>query len=67
MSIAKNQPSKSKYGLKGISPKQREGAKISSTLHNKSSIVGDPVISRKPSSLDLNGTIGKKYLDNKPK
>lgn len=66
MSIIKSQLN-SKYGLRGGTPAQREGAKLSSTLHNRSSITGAPSIERQPSSLDLNAKVGKKYLNNKPK
>ena len=54
-------------GLKGLAPKQREGAKNSSTMHYESSINDKPDISRKPSTLDLNGKKPAAYMDNPPK
>ena len=54
-------------GLKGLTPKQREGAKNTSTLHNESSINDKPDIAQKPSNLDLDGKRPTAYMDNPPK
>ena len=57
----------SDLGLKGLTPKQREGANPNSTLHNTSSINDTPDITQKPSNLDLDGKRPTAYMDNPPK
>ena len=54
-------------GLKGLTPKQREGANPKSTLHNTSSINDTPDIAQAPSNLDLDGKRPTAYMDNPPK
>lgn len=55
------------HGLKGLTPKQREGAKNTSTLHYASSINDTPDILQEPSKYDLDGKRPEAYMDNPPK
>ena len=57
----------SPYGLKGQTPSKVPGADKASTLHNTTSINNTPEGKHPASSLDLNGKIGAKYVDNLPK
>lgn len=57
----------SPYGLKGQTPSKVPGADKASTLHNTTSINNTPEGEYPASSLDLNGKIGAKYVDNLPK
>jgi hypothetical protein len=55
------------YGLKGVTPEQRAGAKKTSTLHYNSSITDNPDILAQASSLSLKGKKpANNYLDNLP-
>lgn len=58
MGILTNQLPKSKLGLKGNTPANREGSLPTSTIHSKDSLV--------VSSLDLDGNTPNKYVDNLP-
>jgi hypothetical protein len=64
--ILNNQLRNSILGLQGQTPRQRQGANPTSTLHNQSSINNQPAIEQSPSGLDLNGATPAKYLDNPP-
>ncbi len=56
-----------RYGLKGVNPEQRAGAKKTSTLHYNSSITDNPDILAQASSLSLKGKKpANNYLDNLP-
>lgn len=57
----------SRFGLKGARPKNWAGSDPGSTLHNTSSINNKPAITRKPSSLDLDGKTPEKYVDTFPR
>ena len=57
----------SPYGLKGQTPSKLPGADKASTLHNTTSINNTPEGEYPASTLDLNGKIGAKYVDNLPK
>lgn len=54
---------KSRFGFKGIRPKNWAGSDPKSTLHNTSSINNKPAITRTPSNLDLDGKTPERYLD----
>jgi|TARA_R110000803_G_scaffold43127_2_gene92318 hypothetical protein len=64
--ILDNQLPNSTLGLGGQTPATRAGAKITSTLHNQSSLNDIPAIDQSPSDLDLDGQTPGKYLDNPP-
>lgn len=66
MSILETQL-KSKLGLQGVTQKPVPGSSPGSTLHNTSSINGNPAIRRSPSKLDLDGKTPKKYTSNLPR
>ena len=57
----------SDLGLKGLTPKDREGASPDSKMHYTSSINDKPDIAQAPSNLDLDGKRPAAYMDNPPK
>ena len=55
------------YGLKGLTPETRDGAKNTSTLHFNSSITDNPDILAGQSELSLKGEKPSyNYMDNLP-
>tara|TARA_R100000479_G_C6273914_1_gene160495 strand:- start:278 stop:550 length:273 start_codon:yes stop_codon:yes gene_type:complete len=55
------------YGLKGLTPETRDGAKNTSTLHYNSSITDNPDILAGQSELSLKGEKPSyNYMDNLP-
>ena len=58
---------KSRFGFKGIRPRNWAGSDPQSTLHNTSSINNKPAITKQPSNLDLDGKTPARYLDNPPR
>ena len=65
-----------RLGLGGVKPTNFSGESSTSTLHFKSSTIGDPVIVRNPSILDETDSLnnnkfksakGQKYNDKLPK
>lgn len=67
---------KTKLGFGGSKPTNFSGESKTSTLHNQSSTIGDPKITRNPSNLDETDALnknkfksakGQKYNDKLPK